>query len=476
MHFLIALALVFLSQSSSFAKTNKIIRGPYLQQASSNSITIRWRTQKPSIGIIKLFTEDGEKYYRDLVLKTEHKMRITGLEASKKYNYSIFFKNKDKAELMSNFANQNIFSFRTFPDNKLSASNILVLGDPGISSDSSIPRKFRRHQGQVIEGYNSFLTKKKLDLDLVVTLGDNAYHNGTDREFQKGFFEPYVDLIANTPLFTAFGNHDSGLEREFLSYTARSYPKPKGVYYDIFSLPGKQAYYSFDHGSAHFIVLDSFDSLWEDLEEDYSNFEKIWDKNSTVANSMLKWLEKDLKENLSTWNIVIFHHPPFTSDSEYEKQDIWRAWTNSNIVPLLHEYKIDLVLTGHIHNYQRTYPLDITKSTPEANLEPRKNIKKSKKKFFKKYLNKKRTLDLVNYVPLISSPETNKYSKGGGVIYSIIGSSGAAFKTLEKDGALFYVSRLEEAGAGILRIDPSRLRYNFVGRNGQSLDKFEIKK
>jgi acid phosphatase type 7 len=474
MHLFFALVIVIFSQNNSIASVNKIVRGPYLQKASSNSITIRWRTKRPSIGIVKLYTNDSEQYYKDLVMKTEHEINISGLDASEKYNYSIHSLNKNKKERIANLSKEEIFSFKTFPDNKLSESNILILGDPGVSSDSSIPRKFRNQQGQVINGFNHFIQCNNIDLDFVLTLGDNAYHNGTDKEFQKGFFEPYADLIANTPLFTCFGNHDSGLERKFLSYTARSYPKPSGVYYDIFSLPGERAYYSFDHGSAHFIVLDSFDSLWEDLAPDYSNFEKVWDKNSSARNSMLEWFKEDLKNNLSTWNIVVFHHPPFTSDSEYAKQDLWRAWTNSHIVPLVHEYKIDLVLSGHIHNYQRTYPVGISEFALETNLAPRKNIKKSKEKFFKKYLEKKKNLELMNYVPLISSSETNIYNKGDGVIYSIIGSSGAAFKSLENDGELFYVSRLEEAGAGLLKINPDKLTYDFVGREGQSLDKFVI--
>jgi len=476
MHLFFALAIVIFSQNNSIAAINKIVRGPYLQQATSNSITIRWRTKKPSIGIVKLFTDESEQYYKDLVLTTEHEINISGLKASEKYSYSIHVLNKNKKERIANLNKEEIFSFKTFPGNKLSESNILILGDPGVSSDSSIPRKFRNQQGQVIAGFNSFTQRNNIDLDLVVTLGDNAYHNGTDKEFQKGFFEPYADLIANTPLFTCFGNHDSGLERKFLSYTARSYPKPSGVYYDIFSLPGMKSYYSFDHGSAHFIVLDSFDSLWEDHAPDYSNFEKVWDKNSSASNSMLEWFKEDLKNNLSIWNIVIFHHPPFTSDSEYSKQDLWRAWTNSHIVPLLHEHKIDLVLSGHIHNYQRTYPVDITELELATDLKPRKHVKKSKEKFFKKYLEKKRNLELMNYVPTITSPEIKTYSKGDGVIYSIIGSSGAAFKSLENDGALFYVSRLEEAGVGLLKIDSGKLRYDFVGREGQSLDNFVINK
>lgn len=469
------LLTIFLAQGSN-AAINKISRGPYLQKPSPNSISIRWRTKKPSISLVQISENGSSQTHQDLILKTEHEIRINNLQADKKYIYSILAEKKNKREIIKNNNNSNVFSFKTFPAKKEITSNILILGDPGILSDRSIKRSFREDQEKVIQGYELYTQEKEISLDLVLTLGDNAYHNGTDKEFQKGFFTPYTKLLANTPLLTCFGNHDSGLDREFLSYTARSYPQPKGIYYSIFSLPGKKAYYSFDHGAAHFIVLDSFDSLWEDLKTDHSNYEKVWDETSIEKNSMLEWFKKDLETSLSTWNIVIFHHPPFTKDTDYERQDIWRAWVNSYIVPLVEESKIDLVLSGHIHNYQRSFPIASVEKEVKREFCENKHVKKHKKKFFEQYLDKKRDLKLRNYEPVITSQEKNNYKKGNGVIYSIIGSSGAAFKELEANPQKIFAERLQEAGSLILNIDSDSLDYNFVGVEGKVLDSFIIQK
>lgn len=472
-----AFLIIFLLSPAVYSAINKIERGPYLQKPSPDSMTIRWRTKKPSISLIEIYRNDSKGIVQDLVKEKDHKITLSGLKPSTEYFYSILADKKDKRNVIENKSGESIFSFKTFPSDELSAATVLILGDPGIMSDDSIEKKFKKKQVKVIEGVEKFRKKNKLcNFDFILTLGDNAYHNGKDKEFQKGFFEPYEGLLSQVPLLTCFGNHDSGLNRKHLSYIARSYPSPRGVYYDIFSLPGKKAYYSFDFSNSHFIVLDSFDSIWEDLKEDYSNYEEIWDDESEVKNSMLEWLKNDLENNLKTWNIVVFHHPPFTEESDYEKQDIWRAWVNSFIVPLIEEYKIDLVLSGHIHNYQRSFLVKSEKTKIEKEFTKVKEVKESKKVFFDYYLEKKRNLVLNNYVPKLINKDKDQYKKGEGLIYTILGSSGAAFKELEDNALPIFATRLQKAGAVILNIDSDSLEYNFVGVDGKALDHFTITK
>ena len=477
MQIIYALILSIIINNSSFAAINKIVRGPYLQEPSSDSMVIKWSTKKPSIALVELSNKGTSQTYKDLVLNTDHEILITDLKANTKYKYSIFAEKKNKREIIENDNNETEFSFKTFPDSKEARTQVLVLGDPGILSDKTMKSHVRKTQTKVIEGLEAYKTQNKIsDFDFILTLGDNAYHNGTDKEFQKGFFEPYSELLANTPLLTCFGNHDSGLDRQFLSYSARSYLYPRGVYYDIFSLPGKEAYYSFEHGDAHFIVLDSFDSIWEDLKEDRSNYEEVWDETSTQKNSMLEWLKQDLDNNLSDWNIVIFHHPPFTEESEYKKQDIWRAWVNSFVVPLIESKQVDLALSGHIHNYQRSFPVFSEEKENKKELLKPVEIKKHKKEFVENYLEKIRELKLKNYSPVVLSKEKNEYKKGQGLIYSILGSSGAAFKELEEEALPIFATRLQKAGSVILNIDSDSLDYNFIGIDGEVLDSFTISK
>ena len=108
---------------------------------------------------------------------------------------------------------------------------------------------------------DSYLSRHTLvDTDVVAMLGDFAYERGTDAEFQAKYFGMYPTVTRSLPVWPVFGNHD-GQSANSNSQT--------GPYYNIFSPPragqhggvasGTEAYYSFDYGSVHFCVLNSFD-------------------------------------------------------------------------------------------------------------------------------------------------------------------------------------------------------------------------
>ena len=69
-----------------------LLRGPYLQKGTENTMTIKWRTSAPTESIIDYGTTEGSltSQVSDLSLKTEHSLEITGLSVDTKYYYSIF--------------------------------------------------------------------------------------------------------------------------------------------------------------------------------------------------------------------------------------------------------------------------------------------------------------------------------------------------------------------------------------------------
>lgn len=69
--------------------------------------------------------------------------------------------------------------------------------------------------------------------------------------------------------------------------------------------------------------------------------------------SLRAWLEKDLKgAKKATWRFVAFHHPPFNSSTRHRDDQQMRV-----LCDLFEKYGVDVVWTGHVHNYQRTYPM-----------------------------------------------------------------------------------------------------------------------
>ena len=70
---------------------------------------------------------------------------------------------------------------------------------------------------------------------------------------------------------------------------------------------------------------------------------------------MLDWLENDLRTTRQFWKIVYFHHPPFAGGPN--ENDPLATLARNCLVPIIERYGVQLVLNGHEHSYQRTFPL-----------------------------------------------------------------------------------------------------------------------
>jgi hypothetical protein len=101
--------------------------------------------------------------------------------------------------------------------------------------------------------------------------------------------------------------------------------------------------YSFDDGNVHIVCLDA---------NDYVN---------PVNAELIAWLKGDLNGSKADWKIVAFHHPGFNSSKAHYDYQIMRL-----LSPVLENLNVDLVLNGHVHNYQRSMPL---KFSPKQNEE-----------------------------------------------------------------------------------------------------------
>jgi len=128
------------------------------------------------------------------------------------------------------------------------------------------------------------------------------------------------------PIIPVLGNHENP-----------QYANCK--YFDQFALPGNERWYSYDLGpDIHIICLDCYSSPY---------------------GSQRDWLESDLINHSSAlWKIAIFHEPPFDSDTHGDWAPAKTYW-----VPLFDKYHVDIVLSGHNHNYMRSKPINYTAST-----------------------------------------------------------------------------------------------------------------
>jgi hypothetical protein len=72
---------------------------------------------------------------------------------------------------------------------------------------------------------------------------------------------------------------------------------------------------------------------------------------------MKEWLITDLQTNDKPWVIVFFHQPPHTKGS-HDSDTFWEVYMKAmreNFMPILEQYGVDLVITGHSHVYERSF-------------------------------------------------------------------------------------------------------------------------
>lgn len=150
---------------------------------------------------------------------------------------------------------------------------------------------------------------------LMIHTGDIAYENGTIQQFEENYFDVYANLLKSFAMFPSIGNHDEG-----------------GVYHQIYDLPWARAgsdYYSFDYGDVHFVALDT----------------------NMIGSEQAAWLDDDLAATERDWVVVYGHHPPYSSGEhgcDNQFQEVFG--------PILEEHQVDLVLSGHDHDYERMIP------------------------------------------------------------------------------------------------------------------------
>ena len=221
-------------------------------------------------------------------------------------------------------------SFKT-PENNLQSYSFLYLGDVQVSETD---------MQSAVDSYSAWgkLVKaaKQRNPDLLFGLqGGDLVSNGTRMEEWNAIFENACPVFSEIPLMPTNGNHESN----FLS------GKPE-LYLKLFALPQngpdgfQEEFYSFDYGSSHIAVLNS----WV-----FSGEQKL---NTEDYAALKTWIVKDLENSSATWKIVVTHLPVYAVHSDVNADAVRKSWA-----PIFEQCGADLVFVGHQHVYARSFPM-----------------------------------------------------------------------------------------------------------------------
>lgn len=166
--------------------------------------------------------------------------------------------------------------------------------------------------------------RAKTPFEFVLMLGDNIYGGGKPKYFKPRFEDPYKELLAaGVKFYAALGNHDAASAEAHVTY-------------EHFNMGGKR-YYNFtkENNLIEFFALDT-------------------NNENLIPDEQLKWLEDALKDSKARWKVAYMHHSLFSSGRMHPPYLKMR----SQLHPLFVKYKVNLVLAGHVHVYERIHPQD----------------------------------------------------------------------------------------------------------------------
>jgi acid phosphatase type 7 len=101
--------------------------------------------------------------------------------------------------------------------------------------------------------------------------------------------------------------------------------------------------YSFENGNVHIICLDA---------NYYIN---------PLDTKLVEWIRSEFGKSRAQWKIVSYHHAAFNASPTHFDYQIMRL-----LSPVLEEAGVDMVLSAHEHNYQRTLPLKFEPAVDET--------------------------------------------------------------------------------------------------------------
>lgn len=352
----ILLILLLFSFYYSRAQTNQTFAvNPYLQIGSNPSVTsidILWQTSgefaptftleyESSVGLRKMeIAAQKKSNIIPIGIRNHYIAHIENLDAGQTFNYSLSLSGKIIFQAKANSIAKEGQSLK-----------LVVMGDiaSGLDAATLIAKQVMNENASLL-----FIT------------GDIVYDRGLLHEYDQKFWPIYngnkgANLMQSIPFVAAPGNHDVE-ERNFLRYPdALSYfqvwdqplngpnLREGGASYppinasdssrnQFFSIAGERfprmTNFSFDAGDVHWVFLDM------DNYVDWTN------------DSLQNWLKQDLANSKRAWKMVVFHQPGFNSSIEHFEQQQSRL-----LSPIFEQYGVSIVFTGHVHNYQRTYPL-----------------------------------------------------------------------------------------------------------------------
>lgn len=311
-----------------------VSHGPFLQLPGETSIVVTWHTNRPavsrveygtteSLGLTAVSAEHGLVENR----RASHVVRLTGLKPGTRYYYRVVSR-----EFLG-YEKQHIVKWGESVSGAIASFTTLDAhaGDFSFTVVCDIHENEKRFETLV--GH----AERVAPAAFVAFNGDMVNDFMNEGQPFAGFLDASGRLFARErPIVYVRGNHD--VRGRFARTLADYFPTADG-----------RAYYSFDHGGVHVVVLDS----GEDKKDDHQYY------NGLVAferyrEEQAEWLARDLASpaaRRARFRVVLSHVPP-RGDEGFAIDAVRRLWEG-----IANRGKVDLWLSGHTHKAATVAPV-----------------------------------------------------------------------------------------------------------------------
>jgi hypothetical protein len=171
-------------------------------------------------------------------------------------------------------------------------------------------------------------------INAVLGLGDVQYDCDSTSDFAGSYTPTWGRL--NSIMYPVVGNHEYNTGTDPFGNPCPATNATAQNYFSYFGASAHGAtggHYSFDLGAWHVIALNA-------------NCGKSGAGGCTATSSQTAWFSNDLQADASQCTLAMWHQPRWTGAASNNSD--YAAWWN-----LLVQHGVDVVLNGHVHNYQR---------------------------------------------------------------------------------------------------------------------------
>jgi len=329
---------IALSDAFSDNSSNSTIKVIFHTQGECESAYI---SLKPLEGDVQKITATAvnffkEKYPEGVYTTYVHIFDFQNLEFSQTYEYSCY--GSDEKKFLKNYEGPFRF-YVPAPNPTDQETKVVMFADMDHSTDGMVTVNRLTEISQ-----NNFT-----DISAFIHVGDMGY-NFYNEAGKRGdnYMNTVQKFTATMPYMVTAGNHE--VFGNFSNFNAR------------FQMPNfdqsQNHYHSYNIGNMHFVSFNL------DFVIQYPKLRQY----------MLDWLEQDLQkanENRGSqpW-IIAYTHRPFYCSFGYDPDCNYNHQRFSKFEDLLIKYNVDLVVSGHVHYYERMLPIKRNKIAPfQVNLD-----------------------------------------------------------------------------------------------------------